>query len=1578
MRRIIFPVFLRFVSAILLLSGSVSCYSEQDGAIPEKVRAHAHFSLVVDDIRDVVRTKTVLTDDSIETKITSVTVAVYSTDGTLVEKKYLTAGFDDIRYMLDYDETFAVYAVANMGDMRASFPSSITGDGSLEGMVYSIPGYTSGNDCIDARGIPMAGKLVFTTASDGSAAEGQIVMTRLMSKLQVHLACHWPGTFQSVKIFNLNRALKPFGLSSAVAESDILDQQEIHIPEAGAREGEFLFYIPENRQGAIPAVASPEEKSRDNEAVTGADLKTYLEVVVAGDASAGINGTLTYRSYLGGNNSSDFNIVRNSRYVWSVDYYPDHLQNNDWKHHNALSWKEFEYSFSVPSYLYYRERNYASLTTYSNNYENGAFVQRKQDDNTGIPAVTYSLSPGDGSVLGNPSVSGSSFYFTGTGAGTGTVMATCVDPFHPEGVNLSGQVRVLDYGRELFLRTPSGDYYDGETVPIPTGATWDNLQVGMKKTRADGTVQTICPVVMGSDNLFTATVMYPKLVGDFKKALVYYRSSQDSGKEVSFSHTFTEQQESYTPNRFILSCTYKDYNNVSRSMSAYIPARMLDVDTEILSMGSDKDEAFWSGGSISLTARSVTVHNGSSGAPKDITGNDGYQWSVTGSVPGMNPQLVLSGGKRVLTVSKAGTVTVTVAKNGNGSVSASKSVTFNDKVTYRLSITPQTRNVKVGDTFRTDDFTVRQDQYVNGVYQMSEPFQGLVYWSVKSGSSTFLKIQSGTVTARAEGTGYLRAYTYSSLIESGYRENEVKVNIGQADHYTVSLSPSSVTLLENESSQPLRFEVRNNGALVSGLVASDLVWHTRNSAVATVSGGVVSGKAAGSTKVYAAYGGGSSNEVEVTVKAEEVLPQVSYRYKVVTSVNPASIRVGESSRASATLYKKTFEDGVAVTGWVAGSDVTSSGFKDAGNSGRISVAGNVLTAVASGSCTVRSLYQADEYEDATLSITGADYAVSILPSPGVDLNLGQNTTRTYTASATRNGTAFSGGTFEWSLSPAGRASLSSASGASVTVTPVTAGSVTLTVNFKVDGSVKASASVEFKVISNPLQLGWSSAGAPVYVAQRGLLEPGGLEMESAGVSYEVLSGADKVNLVQSGKNTYVELVAPGSYSIRATASNGQTGTFSGSVSAPVLTSSTATLYANPDGSWAHTGTDGLTGEVLSTGYKGGSATLSTTADAIAVGRYLYQPLYDRLLAPRYSLGTGSCLEISGPAVRVVRLSSPAYPSVQGTNLGAVTVSAGDASAGVAPVTVNVLSVNPFSGWTAAFSPAEDVEDWGLLKDYYSHSSHYNGSYTASAIQASAGSFGMKAFVNGEEACSDLQSVFRGSVNGGRITWSLDQDVFGGFTRHQAGDVVLKAYVQNGMSGERLYHSFAGFRLFVHGAVGGRVALKSSVSANTFMDMYMQAGFTGNVTGTPFAGNGIYSVGSAIARWEGIDRNLGTCPFYIANNQEMANFSSADDYILNIIPGEKAGADSYRPASGQLFVTADAEAFMMSTSPKLRWGTVQNPQLVKNGGTVLYLKNSSLDPGRSLGGMNDCGYYVLHLLGDIQTSGLINGNAGWIR
>lgn len=1557
----------------LLLSLAVSCQREEAGnSTPD--RQQAHFSVMVEDLQEEGRTKTVLTDDSIETKVTSITMAVYSADGALVEKRYVTSGFNDIRYMLVPGETFQVYALANMGDMRGSFPSSIGGDASLKGIVYGIPSYTSGEDGINARGIPMAGKLVYT-ASGGA---GQIALTRLMAKLQVHLVCQWPGTFRTVKIYNLNKTLKPFGESAATSESDILPEQEIHILEADAQEGDFLFYVPENKQGTIPGIQSSREKSRDNDAVDGKDLKSYLEVEVTGKPGTGVNGTLTYRSYLGGNDSSDFNIVRNNRYSWEVEYLPGNLQNNDWKHQNALSWKEFEYNFTAPSYIYWKEEDVATLTTYSRKYENGAFIQRKQDTNTGIPTISYSISSGT-SVLGNAYGSGTYFYFTGLAPGTGTVQAICADPFHTEGIALTREVRVLNFGRELFLRTPIGDFYPGNTVLIPYGTTWDNIQVGMKKTWPSGATEVFCPIAVGTDNLDAGSVYFPS----YGKEMLDYGSyhQEDVGKPFTFSHTFTEKPaaHSYLPNQFTIYAYYTDYGENWHQLSARMPVEIVSVDTELIAVAANKEETTWIDGSVSLTATSTAVHNGTSGAKTDITTSGDYQWSVTGSVSGMNPQLAPSGNARVLTASKAGTVTVTVTKKGDSRITASKTITFKDKVTYRLNVTPKTRNVQVGDTFSTNDFTINQDKYVNGVYHSTEPYNSVVFWDIKSGSESCLKKSGGSmhpvnITAKAQGTGYLKVNSYSSSLESGYTENEIQVNVGVADHYSVSLSPASVSMKVNETSAALGFSVKNNGAAVS-VSASDLTWHTRNSAVATVSGGVVTGKTAGTTKVYATYGGATSNEVDVTVIPADV---TTYRYKVRTTVNPASIKVGQASTASATRYKRTYVNGTPTTDWVADGDVSSSGFKDAGNTGKVSVTGTTLTAVATGSVTIRSLFQADEYEDAVLSITDAAYTVSIQPSTGVELVLGKKTTQTYTASATRNGAAYSEGTFEWSLSPADRASLSAATGSSVTVTPVAAGNVTLTVNYKVGGSVKASASVGFAIVNHPLQLGWSAAGAPVYVAQRGLLEVGGLDMDSASVSYQVLSGADKVRLTQNGKNTYVGLIAPGTYTIQATASNGQVGTFTGSVSAPSLSANTSTLYANPDGSWARTGTDGLSGDALATVYKGGTALLSTTGNAIAVGSYLNQSLYDELLSPRYSLGTGTCLEASGSNVRVCRLSSPAYPSTQGSTLGTVTVSANKASAGVTGISVKVLSVNPFNAWGSSVSSRPDVEDWGLVKGYYTHTAHYNESFAAAAIRASSGSYGLTAFVNGEVAGSDLQSVFRGNVNGGTLTWTLDQEVFSGFSRHQAGDVVLKAYVQNSVSREYLYHAFAGFRLFVHGAVGGRMVMKSPVSSTTFQVMYMQAGFPGNVTGTPFASLGVYSVGSTLERGTGIDRSLGTCPYYIANVQEMANFSSADDYILYIVPGEKTAQGSFTPASGQLFVTADAQAFMMSTSPKLKWGTVQNSRLVRQSGAVLYMKNSDSDPGRTVGSVGDCGYYILHLLGDIQTVGQINNHAGWVR
>lgn len=1394
-------------AALLLLNCMVSCRSEQEGGTaPEREKANAHFTVAIDDIRDVVRTKSVLTDDDIETKLTSLTLAVYSSDRTLVEKKYITSGFDDIRYMLDFDETFTIYAVANMGDMRSSFPSALSGDAPLADLTYSIPSYISGNDCINTRGIPMAGELVYTV-SDDTTGGGQILLSRLFSKLQVHLSCHWPGTFRTVKIHNLNKTLKPFGVSAALSESDILEEQEIHILDTEAREGDFLFYLPENRQGTLQGITSSEDKSHDTDAVTGKDLKTYLEAVVTGVSKDGVNGTMTYRSYLGNNDSSDFNIERNSRYVWNVDYYPARMQRNDWKHDNALSWKEFEYSFSAPLYLYLGESNHATLTTYSNEYENGAFVERRMDTQSGIPSITYSVSPGDGSVLANPSIIGNYFYFTGKGPGTGTVTATCVDPFHSEGVILSENVRVLDYGREIFLRTPSGDYYEGDTVLIPFGTTWDNIQVGMKKTRANNTTQFICPIVIGSDNLDAGSVHYPS----YGSSLINYASfSGGNGKAMAFSHTFTDSSANlWSPNEISIFLFYLDYGSDWHQLSTRINVAILDVDAELITVSSDKDETYWVDGSISLTAQSTSIHNGVSGVKTDITASNDYLWTVTGSTPGMNPQLSLNGNTRTLSASQAGTVTVTVTKKSDGSVSGSKTVTFHDKITYRLDVTPKTRNVREGDSFRTDEvFTINQARYVNGLYHSSEAFTGTVYWSVKTGSSSYLRtsgsIHPVTVTAQAEGTGYLRVYTNSSAIESGYNENEITVNIGQADHYTVTLTPASLSVKEGEHSPALGFEVRNNGTPVSGLSASDLTWHTKNSSVASVSGGVITGITAGSTQVYATYAGARSNDVDVTVTPDDV---VSYRYKVVTTVTPQSIRPGGTATASALRYKKTYVNDAATTDWEADGDVTSSGFAELGNAGKVIISGSTLTAVATGSATIKSLYSAHEYENATLSIIensleltldkgsivvneNAQATVNFLSDNGASM-----TSQDVTGSATlRAYTSASGST----------PSTIVAIGADGTVTGKEEGDCWLEATYSTGGDSYTSNRVQITIKDNPLQLNWSDAGAAQFVAQRGLLEVHNLDDSSASVSFTVTSGVDKVRLTQSGKDTYVSLLGSGSYTITASASNGQVGTFSGTILAPAINLNATVFYANPDGTVIHTGSDGLSNNALSVVYKNGTTEFVTTTGETATGAYLQSSLYGELLDLQYS-SSDSRVHAGSDGI----YAADVYEASNSTTIATVTISPKVASTGVSSVSLNVKGVNPFGAWDGKVTAMPDEDDFGLINKYRRYAAHSYNTHELEKprIIATSGQCGIEIFRNGSIlTTSAIRACFSSSYDATQLKWTTSYKLSeSALSEHIAGLIELKGYVRNSRSNNYIYKDGAKFGVYVNGAIGARMS-----------------------------------------------------------------------------------------------------------------------------------------------------------------------------
>lgn len=270
-----------------------------------------------------VPTRSLLTAPDIETKKTSVTLAAYA-GGALADCQHYTTALDAMVLELDPGQTYTLYALVNMGDMTASLPRL---ESDLESLTYRITSYTEGSESLAARGLPMAGTLDYP-------GHGTVIpVERLLAKVTAHLSCEWEdAAIRSVRVCNLTRTLRPFG--EAVMDED-WDQQEFD-DGTGTASGSFVFYVPENRQGTIGGIQTSREKSPDanDEVRSRSDRLTYLETTVEGTGT--ILGTIVYRSYLGRNAVTDFDILRNARYDWTLRFLPDGLQYDDWKHDNDL------------------------------------------------------------------------------------------------------------------------------------------------------------------------------------------------------------------------------------------------------------------------------------------------------------------------------------------------------------------------------------------------------------------------------------------------------------------------------------------------------------------------------------------------------------------------------------------------------------------------------------------------------------------------------------------------------------------------------------------------------------------------------------------------------------------------------------------------------------------------------------------------------------------------------------------------------------------------------------------------------------------------------------------------------------------------------------------------------------------------------------------------------------------------------------------------------------------------------------------------------------------------------------------
>ena len=309
---------MRRITLLAVLLFLASCIRPE--SVPEQEIA---FRTVDSGLQDI-PTRSLLTAADIETKRTAITLAAYA-DGTLAAAGCYTAGLNAMILDLDPNRPHTVYALVNMGDMTSSLPQK---ESELSSLTYRIPSYTEGDGSLAARGLPMAGMITWPD-------QGTVIrVERLLAKVTAQLTCEWEGAaIRSVQVRNLNRVLRPF--SEAVREED-WDQQEFQ-QGTGTTSGTFVFYVPENRQGTIAGILSSRDKSpdRNDEVRARSSRLTYLETVVEGTGM--YEGSITYRSYLGKDAVSDFDVLRNAHYKWTLRFLEDGLQFNDWKHENDLT-----------------------------------------------------------------------------------------------------------------------------------------------------------------------------------------------------------------------------------------------------------------------------------------------------------------------------------------------------------------------------------------------------------------------------------------------------------------------------------------------------------------------------------------------------------------------------------------------------------------------------------------------------------------------------------------------------------------------------------------------------------------------------------------------------------------------------------------------------------------------------------------------------------------------------------------------------------------------------------------------------------------------------------------------------------------------------------------------------------------------------------------------------------------------------------------------------------------------------------------------------------------------------------------
>ncbi|MDD3382236.1 MAG: Ig-like domain-containing protein [Bacilli bacterium] len=366
----------------------------------------------------------------------------------------------------------------------------------------------------------------------------------------------------------------------------------------------------------------------------------------------------------------------------------------------------------------------------------------------------------------------------------------------------------------------------------------------------------------------------------------------------------------------------------------------------------------------------------------------------------------------------AGSATITATSVVSSVIKSSHSVTVTDAKSITLN--PTTVSLMVGAT-----------QTISAVVNSSSLTDKTIIWT-SSNASVATVDSNGKVTAVAAGSATIIA----KLSADNTVQSQVAVNVTAQTTPTISLSATSASLTVGAS--------KTITATVSNTTNTSVTWTSSNTSVATVSGGLVMAKGAGSAIITATSVANTS--VKATCSVTVTAP-TSGGTLTVTADPSASIKVG------ATGYQLYLKDssGVAVSRTECTFTSSASSIATVSTYGTIS-------ALKAGTAKITVTHPTKGSGTITLTITGTTVptptGLVVTQSPTGSIAVGASGYQLYVSDSSGSSVSRTECTFKTSASAIATVStygtISALSGgtAKITVTHPTkgTGTITLTIN----------------------------------------------------------------------------------------------------------------------------------------------------------------------------------------------------------------------------------------------------------------------------------------------------------------------------------------------------------------------------------------------------------------------------------------------------------------------------------------------------------------------------------------------------